>query len=87
MTRTGMWHGWPAVLAGTTLLVTAAGCVAVPGPGPGPFPNLNGAESQLQGAIIALRQAPPIFGGHKAEAVRLIEAAIGEIEAAKNAAE
>jgi hypothetical protein len=28
-------------------------------------------------------QAPPIFGGHKAEAVKLIESAINEIEAAK----
>ncbi len=83
MTRTTRRHGRQAAMAGAAFLLTVGGCVAQYGPGPGPFPNLNDAESHLQAAIASLRQAPPIFGGHKVEAVRLIEAAIGEIEAAK----
>ena len=78
-------------VAALLALTVASGCVAdmgpPPGPPPGPFPNLTEAESSLQAAIASLRRAPPAFGGHKAEAVRLIEAAIGEVERAKAFAE
>ena len=67
--------GRHARIALVLLVLPTAGCVVDYGP-PGPFPNLNQAEGNLQAAIGSLRAAPPIFGGHKAEAVRLIEAAI-----------
>ncbi len=48
-----------------------------------PFPNINNAEASLYSALDSLHQAPPRFAGHKEEAVRLIQQAIGELEAAK----
>lgn len=48
-----------------------------------PWPNLNDAEAQLRGALASLNRAPNRFGGHKAEAERLIRAALAEIEMAK----
>ena len=74
------------VAACVVTLLSAVACAPGYGPPPGPFPNLTAAEDSLQSAIMSLRQAPPMFAGHKAEAVRLIEAAIGEIEAAKASA-
>lgn len=49
------------------------------------FPNLTDAEGHLGAALEALRRAPDRFGGHKAEAMRLIQAALAEIEQAKRA--
>ena len=48
-----------------------------------PWPNLNDAEAQLRGSLEALNRAPNRFGGHKAEAERLIRGALAEIEMAK----
>jgi hypothetical protein len=48
-----------------------------------PFPNLTDAEMHLTAALDALHRAPDRFGGHKAEAVRLIHAALNEIEQAR----
>ncbi len=49
------------------------------------FPNLTDAEGHLGAALESLRRAPDRFGGHKAEAIRLIQAAQAEIEQAKRA--
>lgn len=51
----------------------------------GNFPNLTEAEGHLGRALESLRRAPDRFGGHKAEAIRLVQAAIAEIEQAKRA--
>ena len=82
-------RAWRGRRTGIALLLAlpASGCVSEYGPLPGPFPNLNQAEANLQSAIGSLRSAPPIFGGHKAEAVRLIEAALNEVEMAKASAQ
>lgn len=48
-----------------------------------PFPNINDAEAALQSALQSLQRAPDRFGGHKAEAARLIRGAITELEQAK----
>ena len=48
-----------------------------------PFPNINDAEGALQSAQQSLQRAPDRFGGHKAEAARLIRGAIMELEQAK----
>jgi hypothetical protein len=50
-----------------------------------PFPNINDAEGHLSAALQSLHQAPPRFGGHKEEAIRLIQQAISELEIAKQA--
>lgn len=65
-----------AALAGITTLV---GCAIAQEP----WPNLNDAEAQLRGALESLNRAPDRFGGHKAEAQRLIRDALAEIEMAK----
>jgi hypothetical protein len=48
-----------------------------------PWPNLNDAEMHLNLALEALNRAPNRFGGHKAEAERLIRGALAEIEISK----
>ena len=48
-----------------------------------PWPNLNDAEDHLRLALDSLRRAPDRFGGHKHEAIRLIEGALDEIEQSK----
>ncbi len=48
-----------------------------------PFPNLTDAEMHLSAALDALHRAPDRFGGHKAEAIRLIHGALSEIEMAR----
>jgi hypothetical protein len=69
----------PVVAAGASLL--AARC----SDGPVPWPNLADAELQLASALDALHRAPDRFGGHKAEAIRLVRGALEEIELAKAA--
>ena len=49
----------------------------------GRFPNLDSAEGHLNAALDDLNRAPERFGGHKAEAIRLVRSAINEIEAGK----
>ena len=65
------------VLAGAGVL--AAGCTVAQTP----FPNLTDAEEHLAAALEALHRAPDRFGGHKAEAIRLIHGALNEIELAR----
>jgi hypothetical protein len=73
-------RGWLAalpLLAGAGVL--AAGCTVAQTP----FPNLTDAEEHLAAALEALHRAPDRFGGHKAEAIRLIRGALNEIELAR----
>jgi hypothetical protein len=43
--------------------------------------NMENAIGALNHALVLLRRATPDKGGHKATAVRLIEQAIGEVQA------
>ncbi|MEJ0020080.1 MAG: hypothetical protein WDN25_26745 [Acetobacteraceae bacterium] len=69
--------------AALTALLLLADCVVAQEP----FPNINEAEGHLYAALDALHRAPPEFRGHKAEAVRLIQAAISQLEIAKQVAD
>ena len=66
------------LLAGAALV---SGCAVAQEP----WPNLNEAEYHLGLALDALHRAPDRFGGHKAEAIRLIRGALDEIEVSKRA--
>ena len=68
-----------ASAAALTGLTALTGCAVAQEP----WPNLNDAEAQLRGALESLNRAPNRFGGHKAEAERLIRGALAEIEMAK----
>ena len=46
------------------------------------FPNIRGAQDSLQDAMASLERAPAGFGGHKAQAMRLIRAAHDELDLA-----
>ena len=65
-------------MALVAILSFGAGTVAQ-----GRFPAINNAESALQGALVQLQNARDIFGGHKVNAMGLINQAIGELEAGK----
>jgi hypothetical protein len=65
-----------SLLAGAALV---SGCAVAQEP----WPNLNEAEDHLRLALDALNRAPNRFGGHKAEAERLIRGALDEIEISK----
>ena len=75
--RRGMLHVLPLMAAGVGVM--AAGCTVAQTP----FPNLTEAEEHLAAALEALHRAPDRFGGHKAEAARLIRGALNEIELAR----
>ncbi|MBR0652731.1 hypothetical protein GXW78_23945 [Roseomonas terrae] len=75
--RRMMMRALPVLVAGAAT-ITAAGCAAQT-----PFPNLTEAEENLAAALQSLHRAPDRFGGHKAEAIRLIHAALNEIEMAR----
>lgn len=75
--RRGMLRALPLLAAGVG--VAAAGCTMAQVP----FPNLTDAEEHLAAALEALHRAPDRFGGHRAEAVRLIRGALNEIELAR----
>ena len=49
----------------------------------GRFPEINQAIGALQNGLGALQAARDVFGGHKIAAERLMNPAIGELEAAK----
>ena len=65
-----------SLLAGAALV---SGCAVAQEP----WPNLDEAEDHLRLALDALNRAPNRFGGHKAEAERLIRGALDEIEISK----
>ena len=75
--RRRMLRALPLLTTGTGVL--AAGCTMAQVP----FPNLTSAEEHLAAALSDLHAAPDRFGGHKAEAIRLIRAALNEIEMAR----
>jgi hypothetical protein len=75
--RRGMLRALPLLTVGIGII--AAGCTVAQTP----FPNLTDAEEHLAAALQALHRAPDRFGGHKAEAVRLIHGALSEIELAR----
>jgi hypothetical protein len=49
----------------------------------GRYPEVNQAIGSLNGALGQLQRARDVFGGHKIAAERLIQQAIGELEAGK----
>ena len=67
----------PAAAAGIgaiALLASADDALAYQG-------NMERALKQLQAALRSLREATPDKGGHKANAIGLIEQAMGEVQA------
>jgi len=46
------------------------------------FPNIRGAQDSLRDAMAQLERAPPRFGSHKAQAMRLSRAAYDELDQA-----
>jgi hypothetical protein len=75
--RRALVRALPLLTIGVGL--AAAGCTVAQTP----FPNLTEAEEHLAAALEALHRAPDRFGGHKAEAARLIRGALREIELAR----
>ena len=67
-----------AALVAVGLLSFAAGTYAQ-----GRYPEINRAEGALQTALADLRAARDVFGGHKTTAERLVNQAIGELQAGK----
>jgi hypothetical protein len=48
-----------------------------------PYPDINHAEGALNNALGFLQHARDVFGGHKVNAIGLINQAISELEAGK----
>ncbi len=67
-----------AVMFAVALVSFAAGTIAQ-----GRYPYINQAEGALNAALGHLQAARVVFGGHKANAERLIHQAIGELQAGK----
>jgi len=67
-----------AVFLTIAVLSFAAGTIAQPR-----YPDIDQAEGALNGALGYLRAARDVFGGHKVNAERLINQAIGELQAGK----
>jgi hypothetical protein len=65
-----------------TVGAAAAAVIALPAGTAGAYQgNMENALGALNHALALLRRATPDKGGHKATAVRLIEQAIGEVQA------
>ena len=47
------------------------------------FPRINAAENYISSAIGELQAAPNKYGGHKTAAIRLLNEATSELQAAK----
>jgi hypothetical protein len=67
-----------AAIVAAGILSFAAGSLAQPR-----YPDIEAAEGALQNALVSLRNARDIFGGHKGKAQQLINQAIGQLEAGK----
>ena len=67
-----------AALVAVGLLSFAAGSIAQ-----GRYPEINRAEGHLQAALGDLRAARTAFGGHKANAMGLINQALRELQEGK----
>jgi hypothetical protein len=69
-----------AGLAGALIALLSFGSVAF---AQSHFGDMDGAENSLQRAVGQLEHARDIFGGHRENAIGLVNQAIGEIEAGK----
>lgn len=73
-------------LAALTVATAAVGlAIATEAAAQPAFPNLTSAEGHLNAALQDLQRAPDRFGGHKGEAIRLVQAALAEVAQAKRA--
>jgi len=68
-----------ALLLAVATLAFTAGTIAQPR-----YPDIDQAEGSLNSALGALHAGRDVFGGHKANAIRLINNAIGELEQGKS---
>jgi hypothetical protein len=66
------------IIFAVALLSFAAGTIAQ-----GRYPEMNRAEGALRAAMNDMQAARDVFGGHKANAMGLVNQAIGELEAGK----
>ena len=66
------------IIFAVALLSFAAGTIAQ-----GRYPEMNRAEGALRAALNDMQNARDVFGGHKANAMGLVNQAIGELEAGK----
>ena len=69
-------------IAAVSTMILMANCVVAQEP----FPNINDAEGHLYAALDSLHRAPSDFRGHKAEAIRMVQEAISQLEIAKQVA-
>ena len=60
------------------LLSFAAGTIAQ-----GRYPEISRAEGALQAALRDMNQARDVFGGHKQNAIKLVNQALGELQTGK----
>jgi hypothetical protein len=67
-----------AVIFAVALLSFAAGTIAQ-----GRYPWINQAEGSLRTALNQMQAGRGVFGGHKENAMGLVNQAIGELEAGK----
>jgi hypothetical protein len=69
----------------TAAAIAVAGTLsmAVDSPAQPRYPNIDAAEGALQSALVGLQHTRDIFGGHKANAERLINDAIRQLEIGK----
>jgi hypothetical protein len=66
------------VIFAVALMSFAAGTIAQ-----GRYPWINQAEGSLRTALAQMQAGRGVFGGHKANAMGLVNQAIGELEAGK----
>lgn len=71
-------------LALSGALATTASVIATSGPAEAYQGNMERALAQLQNALGSLHRATSDKGGHKANAARLIQEAMGEVQAGIN---
>lgn len=74
VTRRSVFPAAAAGIGAIALIGSVGDAVAYQG-------NMERALRQLQGALRSLREATPDKGGHKANAIGLIEQAMGEVQA------
>lgn len=70
--------GFTAASAGAAILIAATGSASAE------QGNMDRALADLQAALRSLREATPDKGGHKANAIGLIEQAMAEVRAGIN---
>ena len=73
----------PKLKLGAAMIVVALVSFAAGTFAQGRYPEINRAIGALQGALGDMRAARDVFGGHKVNAERLVQQAIGELEQGK----